>query len=522
VNPRLTDRGLAFLVASVAAFVASAALGAPAATAASGIALVVLATTYVATMPISRRLRAQTIELAWWVDSEAGARRERVIAKSPFGLRIFVRHQGENPIAVDRLEVIASGVSCIDAESARRFTIPPRARVDFGIRCVCAAPGRAVLHGAKLEIEGPLRFFTTRLYFPNRLRLRATPERATISASSKTPADSRVVPRASASKRRDEGTDLHELRELRPGDPYRRIAWTTSARLGKLIVRELERDELGTVEVVLDAGPSMRDGIPGARRLDRAIALAFGIAEDALRRGERVGVVTADRRVLDRVDADSRPDQRERLLDALLASTSCVDADRTVDDDAAVGRAVARYVRFQEGIEFADPSAADGVHLERLSMHVAGRARRFHAVHADTQTAKILRRFADHVGIPLQHRTDRDVATRTSAMIAALRRIAPHRRAPSRVVVLTDGSDLDLSGRLRAVLMQLRRFGHVVDVVLVGRPVPFETLRDGASTVVSTFVEDDLVRLRSVAGTLRSLGIGVRIDAPRAKRRAAA
>jgi len=496
-----------------------AALGAPAATAAAGTALLVLCSAYVATMPLSRRLRAQTIELAWWVDAEGGTRRDRVVAKTPFGLRMFVRHQGENPIVIRKLEIIAGGISCLEPDDAMRFTIPPRARVDLSVRCVSLAPGRAVFHGARLEIEGPLRFFETRLYFPNRLRLEAAPARATIAASSKTPADSRVVPKARSSVRHDEGADLHELRELRPGDPYRRIAWKTSARVGRLVVRELERDELGSVELVLDAGPSMRDGVLGERRLDRAIAIAFGIAEESLRRGERVGTVTADRRVLDRVEADSRPDQRVRILDSLLAATSCVDSDRTVEDDATVGRAVARYVRFQEGLEFLDPTAADGVHLERLSLHVASRARRFHEVHAPTQTAKILRRFADHVGIPLQHRTDRDIETRTNSVIAALRSISPHRRAPSRVVLVTDAVDLDFSGRLRSVLMQLRRRGHVIDVVLVARPVPFAVTSASGSVLAATFVEDDLARLRSVSTTVRSLGLGVRIDAPRAKRR---
>ena len=36
------------------------------------------------------------------------------------------------------------------------------------------------------------------------------------------------------------GTELRELRELRPGDPFKSIAWKASARSGKLLVREVE------------------------------------------------------------------------------------------------------------------------------------------------------------------------------------------------------------------------------------------------------------------------------------------
>jgi uncharacterized protein (DUF58 family) len=44
---------------------------------------------------------------------------------------------------------------------------------------------------------------------------------------------------------RGEGEHFHGLREYRPGDPLRRIAWRTSARHQKLYTREMEepRDE---------------------------------------------------------------------------------------------------------------------------------------------------------------------------------------------------------------------------------------------------------------------------------------
>jgi uncharacterized protein (DUF58 family) len=514
MTPKLTARGRAFLVALAASFLVGAAAGAVVATSVAGIGLVGLACAYVATLPHSRRLRAETIELAWWVDSGRGTRRNRVVARSPFALRLFVRHQGNDPVRIRRLELVSDTVDRV-ADGDVSFTVPGTSRADISVRCVCRAAGLAVLHGARVDIEGPLGFFETRLYFPNRLRLAVVPLRASTRAAVTTPLDARVIPRRTSRQRRDEGTDIHELRDFQPGDPFRRIAWKTSARVGRLIVRELEREELGSVEIVLDAGPTMRDGVPGDRRLDRAISLALGIAEDALRRGERVGLATADRRVLTRIDPESRPDQRERIIDGLLSSLSCVDADRTVDDDARVGRAVAKYVRFQEGAEFLDPRAVDGVHLERLALHVAARAKRYHEVQAKTQAGKILRRYAELVGVPVQHRTDRDPAARTAGLGSALQSIEPRRRSPSRIVLVTDAHEVDFSTKLRPTLMHLRKRGHVVEVLLVARSLPFATdleLRPG-SLLETSYVEDDVARLRSISTGLRALGLGVHIDA---------
>lgn len=514
MTPKLTPRGRAALVAFAATFVLAAALGATTATAVAGAGVLFLATAYVATLPLSRKLRAETIELAWWIDSESGARRNRVAARSPFVLRLFVRHLGHDEVRIRKLELVTDSIDRVTQETVS-FVVPRASRADLGIRCACRAAGLAVLHGARVDIEGPLGLFETRLYFPNRLRLAVMPVRATSRSVVTTPLDARAIPRKSSRQRRDEGTDIHELRDFRPGDPFRRIAWKTSARLGKLIVRELEREELGSVELVLDAGPTMRDGVAGDRRLDRAIALALGIAEDALRRGERVGLVTSDRRVLTRIDAESRPDQRERIVDGLLASLSCVDADRTVDDDANVGRNVARYVRFQEGTDFLDPRAVDGVHLERLALHVAPRAKRYHEVQANTQAGRIVRRYAELVGVPVQHRTDRDAVARSAGLVSALRTIEPRRRSPSRIVLVTDAQDVDFADRLRPTLMHLRQRGHVVEVLLVPRALPYATelgLANG-SALEASYVEDDVARLRSVGTSLRRLGLGVHVDA---------
>lgn len=69
------------------------------------------------------------------------------------------------------------------------------------------------------------------------------------------------------------------LREYRPGDPWRRISWPVTARAGRLVTREYEREAAPRVRLVVDLGP--HPSVAG----ERAAAVAAGLGGDVLRRG---------------------------------------------------------------------------------------------------------------------------------------------------------------------------------------------------------------------------------------------
>lgn len=54
---------------------------------------------------------------------------------------------------------------------------------------------------------------------------------------------------------RGAGQDFLELRQMVPGDDPRLIHWPGTARVGRMLVKETERDARGHVEIVLDAAP---------------------------------------------------------------------------------------------------------------------------------------------------------------------------------------------------------------------------------------------------------------------------
>lgn len=88
-----------------------------------------------------------------------------------------------------------------------------------------------------------------------------------------------------------EEQEFHGVREYRDGDNPRWIHWRTSARTGRLMVKDLRDPKRDRVTVLLDT--SMPDGGPPSRAedLERGIVLAASILHDAYRRHRAFSLV---------------------------------------------------------------------------------------------------------------------------------------------------------------------------------------------------------------------------------------
>lgn len=91
--------------------------------------------------------------------------------------------------------------------------------------------------------------------------------------------------------RRGHGPEVAGLREHRDGDDARAIHWRRTAALGKLVVRERERESGSRLTIVLDT--ARPDGADEAWHiaLELAISRAASLADRALRRGAAVDFV---------------------------------------------------------------------------------------------------------------------------------------------------------------------------------------------------------------------------------------
>ena len=108
------------------------------------------------------------------------------------------------------------------------------------------------------------------------------------------------------------------LRDYVPGDDPRQIHWRSTARTGKLIVREHVDTSEPTVTVVLDTRPSVVDGAA----FEAAVEVAASVAVGSERHGHPVAlhVLGEDREAVQRAGATG-------LLDRLAAAGPAPAAD---------------------------------------------------------------------------------------------------------------------------------------------------------------------------------------------------
>src|SRR3981189_561011 len=108
-------------------------------------------------------------------------------------------------------------------------------------------------------------------------------------------------------KRAGPGENFWQYRRFVWGEPARRVDWRRSARDDHLYVREQEWEAAHTVWLWPDRSPSMtfRSKLAQEPKLERALVVAFALAEVLVHAGERVGVPglmrpTGSRNVLDK------------------------------------------------------------------------------------------------------------------------------------------------------------------------------------------------------------------------------
>jgi uncharacterized protein (DUF58 family) len=120
-------------------------------------------------------------------------------------------------------------------------------------------------------------------------------------------------------RRAGTGENFWQFRRFMSGEPAARVDWRRSARDDHLYVREREWEAAHTVWIWADRSPSMVFSSPIAReaKLDRALVVAFALAEVLVEGGERVGVPglmrpSATRKIIEKMAETFVHDPTER------------------------------------------------------------------------------------------------------------------------------------------------------------------------------------------------------------------
>lgn len=122
--------------------------------------------------------------------------------------------------------------------------------------------------------------------------------------------------------------EFDRIREYVPGDDRRAVNWKATARQGDLMVNVYQDERAQPVYCVLNMGRVMEMPFEGLTLLDHSINASLVMANIALRRQDRAGLLTFSHEMGPVVAADRRTDQLQRLQERLYQlDTDFLEAD---------------------------------------------------------------------------------------------------------------------------------------------------------------------------------------------------
>jgi uncharacterized protein (DUF58 family) len=121
-------------------------------------------------------------------------------------------------------------------------------------------------------------------------------------------------------RQRGTGREFESLRDYQPGDEFRDICWTATARRGKHVTRLYQVERSQAVWIVMDAGRLLRARVGELSKLDLSVNAALSLAQIALYSGDRTGLLVYGRNVQQRVGLGRGLGHMRAVLEALASA----------------------------------------------------------------------------------------------------------------------------------------------------------------------------------------------------------
>ncbi|MBK6695154.1 MAG: DUF58 domain-containing protein [Myxococcales bacterium] len=291
------------------------------------------------------RLRAAGFEMVW----TSSRRVLRAARGEVVTLEAELRNRSDEPMRGVSLRAVASSYLPTEVQPPT-VDLPAHSRVRVNVEITPHRVGRWGVHGMALEVRGtPVGgegLYEVPLMFANPFGIEVFPRSLHVMLQSPRGGRSRRSADAGRSAPvAGDGEELRELRDHQHGDAFKRIAWKASAKRGRLIVREMEREEREVLWLVLDASVELWAGAVGKAPLDDAVDEVAALATRHLARGDRVGLVVFASRMRSWLVPAAGPPHASKIAAALASAASTVDADRCELEEHELAARVAEHAR---------------------------------------------------------------------------------------------------------------------------------------------------------------------------------
>ncbi|MGH2458977.1 MAG: DUF58 domain-containing protein [Chloroflexota bacterium] len=232
--------------------------------------------------------------------------------------------------------------------------------------------GEAAFGAINLRVETPFKLLALQYAFPTSDAARVYPNLRAVrryELLARRGRSDELGPRSGRAPGR--GTEYERLRDYLPDDDYRRIAWKATARRYQPVTVEYETERSQVLMLVLDTGRLMRSPLGAMEKLDYAVNAALMLAYVAIRRDDRVGLLTYG----DRIDLFVPPNRGRRQFHLLLESLYRVRAQPV---EPVAGKALA-YVATRQSrrsLLVLLTDVAEATEADDLATHLSFLARR--------------------------------------------------------------------------------------------------------------------------------------------------
>jgi uncharacterized protein (DUF58 family) len=218
-------------------------------------------------------------------------------ANVPFTVRVRVRHDSLVTVGYAVIEDrLPAGADILEGGTDETASIASGEPVDVTYTLKCPAPGVLRFEGVKVRVADLNGFFYRRVFLRDPVEFLVLPP--LVSEEGRQRADKRhnTLPPPGIHRLRKPGSgdELLDLRDYRPGDPPKMIAWKASARKDKLITKEYENDVPVRCTVFLDTSDAVRLGPPGNTLLTRMAGVAAVVSQASAANRDLVGLCTFD------------------------------------------------------------------------------------------------------------------------------------------------------------------------------------------------------------------------------------
>ncbi len=176
-------------------------------------------------------------------------------------------------------------------------------QAEWGYSARVRAAGQVVFPGFRSTLQSTHGLFRMETFIKCEQSFRALPSFVDAGEYRSLTKKSSVIPRHGVHRllRSGMGSELLELREYMPGDPFKSIAWKVSAKRDQWMTRQYESEVPARVQLIVDGSSTTRVGGFGFRLLDQMTFVAASVARMATKAGDPVGGVLFDEHTLQRL-----------------------------------------------------------------------------------------------------------------------------------------------------------------------------------------------------------------------------